>query len=45
MFIISLYKIFGLSFRCITINMIINGKDKETGFDGNPTGATREWLP
>lgn len=44
MFIISLYKIFGLSFRCVAVNTIINGKDKETGINGSPTGSTRERL-
>ncbi|KAA6306315.1 hypothetical protein EZS27_020632, partial [termite gut metagenome] len=37
MFIISLYKIFRLSFPSFIVDTIINGKDKEIGTHGLPT--------
>lgn len=45
MLIISLYKIFRLSFHSIIIDTNSNGKDKEIGINGNPTSCSRGRLP
>lgn len=45
MFIISLYKIFRLSFPSFIVDTIINGKDKEIGTHGLPTRTTQALLP
>jgi hypothetical protein len=44
MFKISLYQIFSLSLYSVTVNMISNEKDKETGIASYPPPATRKEL-